>query len=110
MVLYGGGSIGGLINIVIKKGQLEIMMEFEVGIKSGFNSSKDYDECIVGVVFGGNDYIFGCFFVVYQKFGGWFDGNGDVILFDNIQIGLQYFNWLDIMGIGMLNIDEFWQF
>ena len=29
--LYGGGSTGGLINIVTKKGQPETMMEFEAG-------------------------------------------------------------------------------
>ncbi len=31
--LYGGGSTGGLINIVTKKGQPDTQMEFETGIK-----------------------------------------------------------------------------
>ncbi|MBS2140990.1 TonB-dependent receptor plug domain-containing protein, partial [Escherichia coli] len=51
--LYGGGSTGGLINIVTKKGQPETMMEFEAGTKSGFSRSKDPDEAIAGPVPGG---------------------------------------------------------
>lgn len=104
--LYGGGSTGGLINIVTKKGQPETMMEFEAGTKSGFNSSKDHDERIAGAVSGGNDHISGRLSVAYQKFGGWFDGNGDATLLDNTQTGLQHSNRLDIMGTGTLNIDE----
>ena len=44
--------------------------------------------------------------MAYQKFGGWFDGNGDATLLDNTQTGLQYSDRLDIMGTGTLNIDE----
>lgn len=44
--------------------------------------------------------------MAYQKFGGWFDGNGDATLLDNTQTGLQHSNRLDIMGTGTLNIDE----
>ncbi|EFC8897497.1 TPA: ferric aerobactin receptor IutA, partial [Escherichia coli O25b:H4-ST131] len=88
--LYGGGSTGGLINIVTKKGQPETMMEFEAGTKSGFSSSKDHDERIAGAVSGGNEHISGRLSVAYQKFGGWFDGNGDATLLDNTQTGLQY--------------------
>lgn len=52
-------------------------MEFEAGTKSGFSSSKDHDERIAGAVSGGNEHISGRLSVAYQKFGGWFDGNGD---------------------------------
>ncbi|HCC5757846.1 TPA: ferric aerobactin receptor IutA [Citrobacter koseri] len=104
--LYGGGSTGGLINIVTKKGQPETQMEFEAGTKSGFNSSKDHDERIASAISGGNDHISGRVSVAYQKFGGWFDGNGDATLLDNTQTGLQYSDRLDIMGTGTLNIDE----
>ena len=104
--LYGGGSTGGLINIVTKKGQPETIMEFEAGTKSGFSSSKDHDERIAGAVSGGNEHISGRLSVAYQKFGGWFDGNGDATLLDNTQTGLQYSDRLDIMGTGTLNIDE----
>ena len=104
--LYGGGSTGGLINIVTKKGQPETQVEFESGIKSGFNSSKDHDERIASAISGGNDRISGRASVAYQKFGGWFDGNGDATLLDNTQTGLQYSDRLDIMGTGTLNIDD----
>ncbi|RAU50868.1 TonB-dependent receptor [Pseudocitrobacter sp. RIT415] len=104
--LYGGGSTGGLINIVTKKGQPDTQVEFESGIKSGFNSSKDHDERIASAISGGNDRISGRASVAYQKFGGWFDGNGDATLLDNTQTGLQYSDRLDIMGTGTLNIDD----
>lgn len=104
--LYGGGSTGGLINIVTKKGQPETQMEFESGIKSGFNSSKDHDERIAGAISGGNEHASGRVSVAYQKFGGWFDGNGDQTLLDNTQTGLQYSDRLDLMGTGTINIDE----
>lgn len=104
--LYGGGSTGGLINIVTKKGQPETQMEFETGIKSGFNSSKDHDERIASAISGGNDRISGRASVAWQKFGGWYDGNGDATLLDNTQTGLQYSDRLDVMGTGTLSIDD----
>jgi len=104
--LYGGGSTGGLINIVTKKGQPETQVEFEAGTKSGFSSSKDHDEKIASAISGGNDHISGRLSVAYQKFGGWYDGNGDATLLDNTQTGLQYSDRLDLMGTGTLNIDE----
>lgn len=104
--LYGGGSTGGLINIVTKKGQPDTQAEFETGIKSGFNSSKDHDERVASSISGGNDNASGRLSVAYQKFGGWFDGNGDQTLLDNTQTGLQYSDRLDVMGTGTINIDE----
>lgn len=104
--LYGGGSTGGLINIVTKKGQPETQMEFESGMKTGFNSSKDHDERIASSISGGNEHASGRVSVAWQKFGGWFDGSGDQTLLDNTQTGLQYSDRLDIMGTGTINIDE----
>lgn len=104
--LYGGGSTGGLINIVTKKGQPDTAMEFEAGAKSGFNSSSDHDERVAGAISGGNDRISGRMSVAWQKFGGWYDGNGDATLLDNTQTGLQYSDRLDVMGTGTLNIDD----
>ncbi|WP_213716307.1 MULTISPECIES: ferric aerobactin receptor IutA [Cedecea] len=104
--LYGGGSTGGLINIVTKKGQKDTQVEFETGIKSGFNSSKDHDERVASAISGGNDHISGRASIAYQKFGGWYDGKGDATLLDNTQTGLQYSDRLDVMGTGTLNIDE----
>ena len=42
--LYGGGSSGGLINIVTKKGQEEKQVEVQIGGKSGFRNGSDHDE------------------------------------------------------------------
>lgn len=42
--LYGGGSTGGLINIVTKKGQQERQVDLELGGKTGFANSNDHDE------------------------------------------------------------------
>ncbi|TWD38976.1 ferric aerobactin receptor IutA [Pantoea sp. SJZ147] len=104
--LYGGGSTGGLINIVTKKGQPGTQFEFETGTKTGFNSSKDHDERVAGAISGGNDHASGRLSVAYQKFGGWYDGNGDSVLLDNTQTGLQYSDRLDVMGTGTLEIDD----
>lgn len=104
--LYGGGSTGGLINIVTKKGQPGTQFEFETGTKTGFNSSKDHDERVAGAISGGNDRASGRLSVAYQKFGGWYDGNGDSVLLDNTQTGLQYSDRLDVMGTGTLEIDD----
>ena len=104
--LYGGGSTGGLINIVTKKGQPDTQVELETGIKSGFNSHRDRDSRVASAVSGGNDHISGRLSVAYQKFGGWYDGNGNATLFDNTQTGLQYSDRLDVMGTGTLDIDD----
>ena len=41
--LYGGGSTGGLINIVTKKGQQERQVDLELGGKTGFANSNDHE-------------------------------------------------------------------
>ncbi len=104
--LYGGGSTGGLINIVTKKGQPETEVEFQTGVKSGFNSHNDNDENIAAAVSGGNDNASGRLSVAYQRFGGWYDGKGNEVNIDNTQTGLQYSDRLDVMGTGTLNIDD----
>ncbi len=104
--LYGGGSTGGLINIVTKKGQPETEVEFQTSVKSGFNSHNDNDENIAAAVSGGNDNASGRLSVAYQRFGGWYDGKGNEVNIDNTQTGLQYSDRLDVMGTGTLNIDD----
>lgn len=103
--LYGGGSTGGLINIVTKKGQPGTQVELDTGLKSGFNSHRDRDGRIASAVSGGNDHISGRISVAYQKFGGWYDGKGNATLLDNTQTGLQHSSRLDVMGTGTLDID-----
>lgn len=104
--LYGGGSTGGLINIVTKKGQAGTEVELQTGAKSGFNSHNDHDENIAAGVSGGNEKASGRLSVAYQRYGGWYDGKGDEVIIDNTQTGLQYSDRLDVMGTGTLNIDE----
>ena len=104
--LYGGGSTGGLINIVTKKGQPEREVELELGSKSGFNNSNDHDERVAAAVSGGTDRASGRMSVAYQRFGGWYDGNHDALLLDNTQTGLQHSDRLDVMGTGMIELDD----
>ncbi|ATA21690.1 iron complex outermembrane receptor protein [Gibbsiella quercinecans] len=104
--LYGGGSTGGLINIVTKKGQAGTQVEFQTGAKSGFNSHNDHDENIAAAVSGGDDKASGRLALSYQRYGGWYDGKGNEVIIDNTQTGLQYSDRLDLMGTGTINIDE----
>lgn len=104
--LYGGGSTGGLINIVTKKGQAENQLEFETGLKTGFKSGKDHDDRVAAAISGGNEKISGRMSVAYQQFGAWYGGNGKQVLMDNTQTGLQHSDRLDVMGAGTLHIDE----
>ncbi|MFC3396684.1 TonB-dependent siderophore receptor [Brenneria rubrifaciens] len=104
--LYGGGSTGGLINLVTKKGQADRQVELELGSKSGFGGNRDHDDRVAAAVGGGNENIAGRLSVAYQKFGAWYDGKGNDVLLDNTQTGLQYSDRLDVMGTGTLNIDE----
>lgn len=104
--LYGGGSSGGLINIVTKKGQEEKQVEVQIGGKSGFRNGSDHDENVAAAVSGGNDQAYGRLSVAYQRYGGWYDGKGREILIDNTQTGLQYSDRLDVMGSGTLTIDD----
>jgi iron complex outermembrane receptor protein len=104
--LYGGGSTGGLINIVTKKGQSDRQVELQTGVKSGFNSHNDHDENVAAAVSGGTDRASGRLSVAYQRYGGWYDGKGDEVIIDNTQTGLQYSDRLDVMGTGTLEIDD----
>lgn len=104
--LYGGGSTGGLINIVTKKGQSEKQVEFQTGAKSGFNSHNDHDESVAAAVSGGTDKASGRVSASYQRYGGWYDGKGNESIIDNTQTGLQYSDRIDLMGTGTLNIDD----
>lgn len=104
--LYGGGSTGGLVNIVTKKGQEEKQVELQLGGKTGFNSSSDHDENVAAAVSGGTDKASGRLSVSYQRYGGWYDGKGDEVLIDNTQTGLQYSDRIDLMGTGTINIDD----
>ncbi|WP_342221749.1 TonB-dependent siderophore receptor [Candidatus Fukatsuia endosymbiont of Tuberolachnus salignus] len=104
--LYGGGSTGGLINIVTKKGKEEKQVELQIGSKTGLKNHNDHDENVSAAVSGGNDYAAGRLSVSYQRYGGWYDGKGQEVLIDNTQTGLQYSDRIDVMGTGTINIDD----
>lgn len=104
--LYGGGSSGGLINIVTKKGQEEKQVDLQIGGKTGFSNGKDHDENVAAAMSGGNENAHGRLSVAYQRYGGWYDGKGKAINIDNTQTGLQFSDRLDVMGAGVINIDD----
>ncbi|KAA8998100.1 TonB-dependent siderophore receptor [Affinibrenneria salicis] len=104
--LYGAGSSGGLISIITKKGSPEPQVELEIGAKSGFNSHNDHDERVAAAVSGGSEQANGRLSVAWQRYGGWYTGSGDAVLFDNTQTGLQYSDRLDVMASGGLKLDE----
>ncbi|MGG7668598.1 TonB-dependent siderophore receptor [Yersinia sp. J1] len=103
--LYGGGSIGGLVNIITKKGKPGSEFEFATGAKSGFNNSDDMDNNFGAAWSGGNEHIDGRLSASYRRFGGGYDGKGDPITMDITQTGLQYSDRLDLMANGGINLD-----
>ncbi|PAU81730.1 TonB-dependent siderophore receptor [Halovibrio salipaludis] len=97
--IYGGGSTGGIINIITKKGDSGgPQFETEVGATSGFNNSNDRDLRGGQSISGGNEFVKGRLAVAGQDNGAFYDGNGDPILPDITQTDLQYNRTLDVMG------------
>lgn len=66
----------------------------------------DHDENVAAAVSGGTNRASGRLSVAYQRYGGWYNGHGDEVIIDNTQTGLQYSDRLDVMGTGMLDIDD----
>lgn len=97
--LYGGGSTGGIINIITKKGESGgPHFTTQVGATSGFNDSEDLDTRIAQSVSGGTDRIQGRLGVAVEKKGGQFDADGDQIKPDITQTDLQYNRSVDVTG------------
>ena len=97
--LYGGGALGGAINIVTKKAADSLdTFEAEAGFKSGFNGSDDLDYRTAFAVAGGSDTLKGRFSAAWQENGQWFDGNGNQVMPDITQTGMQYTQGYDLMA------------
>ncbi|BES72401.1 TonB-dependent receptor [Marinobacter nanhaiticus D15-8W] len=97
--LYGGGSTGGIINIITRKGESGgPHFTSQVGATSGFNDSDDLDTRVAQSVSGGTDRIQGRLGVALEKKGGQFDADGDQIKPDITQTDLQYNRSVDVTG------------
>lgn len=97
--IYGGGSTGGIINIITKKGKLgDTRFETEVGATTGFNNSDDRVFRGGQSISGGNEDVKGRLSVAAQDNGGFYGGDGDQILTDITQTDLQYNRSVDLMG------------
>ncbi|MEQ6885369.1 TonB-dependent receptor [Salicola sp. Rm-C-2C1-2] len=97
--IYGGGSTGGIINIITKKGESGgPSFETEIGATSGFNNSNDRDLRAGQSISGGTDFVKGRLAIAGQDNGAFYDGDGDPIQPDITQTDLQYNRTLDVMG------------
>ena len=105
--MYGGGSTGGIINIITKKGRDAVgNSETWVSTKSGFNKSDDFEYQVAQAVSGSTEDMDGRLAVSYNESGGMYDSNGDMILQDVTQTSSQYVSQLDIMGNAGFNISD----
>ncbi|MEI6897322.1 MAG: TonB-dependent receptor [Psychromonas sp.] len=105
--MYGGGSTGGIINIITKKGREAAgNSETWVSAKSGFNNSEDLEYQIAQAVSMDNGTTDARVAISYNQTGGMYDTEGDMILHDYAQTSSQYVSQLDIMGNVGFNISD----
>jgi len=105
--VYGGGSTGGIVNIITKKGREgEARFSTEVGASSGFNNTEDRQFRFGQSISGGNDTLKGRLAFATKDNGAMYDGNGDAIMPDISQTDLQYNRSLDVMGSTQVRINE----
>ncbi|WP_100915475.1 TonB-dependent receptor [Pseudoalteromonas spongiae] len=94
--IYGGGSTGGVINIITKQGDEDNAVK--IGIHSGFAGSDDLDTAIAGAYGFANAKTKARISIAYNKVNALYDGDGDAIVMDTTQSGLQYTDSLDLMA------------
>ncbi|MFL1405614.1 TonB-dependent receptor [Marinobacter sp. M1N3S26] len=105
--IYGGGSTGGIVNIITKKGQEgDARFSTELGASSGFNNTEDRTFRVGQSIAGGNDTIKGRLAIAAQDNGAMYDGNGDRIMIDISQTDLQYNRSVDVLGSTQIRIDD----
>ena len=105
--MYGGGSTGGIINIITKKGRdADGVSETWLGAKSGFNSSEDLEWQVAQAVSTSSDKMDARIAVSYVDTGAMYDSNGDMVLQDVTQTSSQFVSQLDIMANMGFNISS----
>jgi len=99
--MYGGGSTGGIINIITKKGNEDgdgVHTETWVGAQSGFNNSEDLQYQVAQSISVNKDKLDARLAISYDQTGGTYDSNGDMVIQDATQTSSQYVSQLDVMG------------
>jgi iron complex outermembrane receptor protein len=105
--MYGGGSTGGVINIITKKGRdADGVSETWLGAKSGFNKSDDLEWQVAQAVSTSSDKMDARLAVSYVDTGATYDSNGDMVLQDVTQTSSQFVSQLDIMANMGFNISS----
>ncbi|SDU06543.1 TonB-dependent receptor [Halopseudomonas salegens] len=105
--IYGGGSTGGIVNIISKKGHAgSTRFSTELGGSSGFNNSEDRTLRAGQAIAGGNERISGRLAIAAQDKGAMVDGNGNPIMPDISQTDLQFNRSVDILGSTQIRIDD----
>jgi len=106
--IYGGGSSGGIINIITKKGlgKEGFSGESSISLRSGFNDSEDLQYQVAQSVAYNTDKLNSRFSAAYEQTGGMYDTNGDMILHDFAQTTSQFVSEVDLMANVGFNISE----
>jgi len=106
--MYGGGSTGGIVNIITKKGSDAdgVNAETWFGIKSGGNNSDDLEYQVAQSVSIKKDDLDARLAVSFNQTGGMYDSNGDMIVPDANQTGSQFVSQLDIMANAGFQISD----
>ncbi|WP_328187958.1 TonB-dependent receptor [Marinobacter sp. OP 3.4] len=105
--IYGGGSTGGIVNIITKKGREgDTRFSTELGASSGFNSTEDRTFRVGQSIAGGNETIKGRLGIAVQDNGAMYDGDGDRVMIDISQTDLQYNRSVDVLGSTQIRIDD----
>lgn len=103
--IYGGGSTGGIINIITKKGASgPTTISLLTGGKTGWQSSDDFDGKIAAAVSGGNEQLDYRVSLAYAQTQASYDADGQQILPDITQTSSQYGKQVDLMGALGVNI------